>query len=67
MIFAFISVSISILQVHVKIASDKETKTKTNPENKTLIKKRCKNQIDMKSYEDTPTPLSPQPSTPLTS
>lgn len=48
MIFAFISVSlnkgerpesISILQVHVKIASDKETKTKTNPENKTLIKK----------------------------
>lgn len=46
MIFALISISlnkgestcISIPEMHVNITSDKETKTKTNPENKTLIK-----------------------------
>lgn len=57
MMFAFISVSlnkgerISIPQVHVNISSDNVTKTKSTPENKTLIKKRCKNQ-----YQDIFTP-----------
>lgn len=46
MMFAFISVSlnkgerISIPQVHVNISSDNVTKTKSTPENKTLIKKK---------------------------
>lgn len=60
MMFAFISVSlnkgerISIPQVHVNISSDNVTKTKSTPENKTLIKKRCKNQ-----YQDIFTPPPP--------
>lgn len=61
MMFAFISVSlnkgerISIPQVHVNISSDNVTKTKSTPENKTLIKKRCKNQ-----YQDIFTHPPPQ-------
>lgn len=57
MMFAFISVSLNkgericIPQVHVNISSDNVTKTKSTPENKTLIKKRCKNQ-----YQDIFTP-----------
>lgn len=60
MMFAFISVSlnkgerISIPQVHVNMSSDNVTKTKSTPENKTLIKKRCKNQ-----YQDIFTPPPP--------
>lgn len=51
MMFAFISVSlnkgerISIPQVHVNISSDNVTKTKSAPENKTLIKKGVKTNI----------------------
>lgn len=61
MMLAFISVSlnkgerISIPQVHVNISSDNVTKTKSTPENKTLIKK-CKNQKDLNSYQDIFTP-----------
>lgn len=61
MMFAFISVSlnkgerISIPQVHVNISSDNVTKTKSTPENKTLIKKGVKTNIKTSLHPPPPT------------